>query len=183
MIQILKKKITKKIEKLSIEKSNYLSNNFLKEKKFIIKDKLIINDKFNNYLSSTIKKNSQDIFGIHNELNNLRLQNTISDQGYDKLVDQSLGDFVNSIYNPNQSLASSNVAAAIGIALAATVLTDDEDEPSKLNFSLSSSSAAENGGTTITLTATAENNVNSEITIRFFCIIFFIVLFYQICLK
>ena len=172
----INEKISKKIDKLSIEKSNYLSNDFLKNEKFIIKDKLIINDKFNNYLSSTIKKNSQDIYGIHNELNNLRLQNTISDQGYDKLVDQSLGDFVNSIYNPNQSLnkinvlSSSNVAVvtkAIGVALVATVLTNDEDEPSKLNFSLSSSSAAENGGTTITLTATAEDNVNSDTKVNF----------------
>jgi hypothetical protein len=163
----LNEKISKKINKLSIEKTNYLSNDFLKNEKFIVKDKLVVSDKFNNYLSSTINKNSQDIYGIHNELNNLRLQNTISDQGYDKLVDQSLGDFVNSIYNPNQSLANSNVVAAIGIAVAATALTDDEDEPSKLNFSLSSSSATENGGTTITLTATAEDNVNSDTKVNF----------------
>ena len=162
----LNEKISKKIDKLSIEKSNYFSNDFLKNEKFIIKDKLVVSDKFNNYLSSTINKNSQDIYGIHNELNNLRLQNSISDQGYDKLVDQSLGDFVNSIYNPNQSLTSSNVVAAIGIALAANVLTDSDKTPLKtINFSLSSSSSTENSGDTITLTATSTEAVSSNTVI------------------
>ena len=162
----LKKKVSKKINKLSKEKTNFLSNDFLKNEKFIVKDKLVVSDKFNNYLSSTINKNSQDIYGIHNELNNLRLQNSISDQGYDKLVDQSLGDFVNSIYNPNQSLTSSNVVAAIGIALAANVLTDSDKTPLKtINFSLSSSSSTENSGDTITLTATSTEAVSSNTVI------------------
>ena len=161
----LNEKISKKIDKLSKEKTNFLSNNFLKNKKFIVKDKLIVSDKFNDYLSSIIKKNNNDIFGIHNEINNLRIRNNISSKDFDKLINNSLSDFSNSILGNN--LYNESIIKAVTAILGISTLSDSEKEPSKLNFSLSTSSSLENAGTTITLTVTTKDNVSSNTVINF----------------
>ena len=92
------KYISNKIKKIYKKNSNYLSSDLLKSKKFIINDELILSEKFNEYLSTTIKENYLDIYGIHKEFYNLKKQNTISELTYNNLVNDSLFDFSTSCF-------------------------------------------------------------------------------------
>ena len=60
---------------LSEKTTSFLSNDNLK--KFLKKDTLIINKKFNTFLKETTKKNYLSFYGIHREIDNLRVKKII----------------------------------------------------------------------------------------------------------
>ena len=118
---------------LSEKTTSFLSNDNLK--KFLKKDTLIVNKRFNRFLKKTTKKNYLSFYGIHREIDNLRVKKIISNEQYSNLIQNSLTVFSKTVKTDKKNLG--NIAAA---AIAITGLSGSSSgssESSKLNFSLS----------------------------------------------
>jgi len=158
----------KLLNDLSDDKTNFFSEKSLNKEKLVVNQKLILSEKFDEYLKKTVNKNYLNIYGIHQELNILKTNYNISNNKLDKLISNSLVEFLDtSIKNQNgkSGLDKNTLAGLLTVGVVLSAL-DSEKEEEKLVFSLSSGSSDEDAGETITLTATTRQAVTSDTTVN-----------------
>ena len=148
------------------EATNFFSYDPLKKEELILSEKIIISKEFDKYLTSIIKEYYLYIFGIHLELNSLKIKHNISDSNYDKLIQTSLIEFANSYLNKNKNKNINDVFFGfIPMVVLADKLISNTDDPT-VTLTTSSSSIAENGSS-ITLTATLSSTTSEDVIISF----------------
>lgn len=158
----------KLLNDLSDNKTNFFSKKSLNKERLVVNQKLILSEEFDEYLKETVNKNYLNIYGIHQELNILKTSYNISNNKLDKLISNSLVEFLD-ISNKNQNgksaLSKDGLSGLIALGFVLSAL-DSEKEEEKLKFSLSKGSSSENAGETITLTATTKDAVTADTTIN-----------------
>ena len=159
---------TKLLNDLSDNKTNFFSEKSLNKEKLIVNQNLILSEKFDKYLKKTVNKNYLNIYGIHQELNILKTNYNISNNKLDKLISNSLVEFLDTSIKNQNGTSGLNRNTLGGLLTVGVVLSalDSEKEEEKLVFSLSSGSSDEDAGETITLTATTKDTVTADTTVN-----------------
>ena len=147
---------------LSEKTTSFLSNDILKKKKFLKKNTLIVNKRFNNFLKKTTKKNYLSFYGIHREIDNLRVKKIISEKQYNNLIQNSFTVFSKTVKADKKNISSTQLMQAAAALVAVDAISGETAEAKTLTFSLSAASLAENSGSTVTLTATTTKAVTSD---------------------
>ena len=149
---------------LSEKTTSFLSNDNLK--KFLKKDTLIVNKRFNAFLKKTTKKNYLSFYGIHREIDNLRVKKIISNEQYNNLIQNSLTVFSKTVKADKKNISSTQLIQAAAALLVVDAISGETAEGKTLTFSLSAASLAENSGSTVTLTATTTKAVTSDTVVN-----------------
>ena len=148
---------------LSEKTTSFLSNDILKKKKFLKKNTLTVNQRFNKFLKKTTKKNYLSFYGIHREIDNLRVKKIISEKQYNNLIQNSLSVFSKTVKADKKNISSTQLMQAVAALVGMDAISSGETEEGKtLTLSLSTASLAENSGSTVTLTATTTKAVKSD---------------------
>jgi hypothetical protein len=131
---------TKLLNDLSDNKTNFFSEKSLNKEKLIVNQKLILSEKFDEYLKKTVNKNYLNIYGIHQELNILKTNYNISNNKLDKLISNSLVEFLDtSIKNQNgkSGLNRNTLGGLLTAGVFFSVLDSEKEDGKSIGLSLS----------------------------------------------
>ena len=118
------------------------------------------------FLKKTTKKNYLSFYGIHREIDNLRVKKIISNEQYNNLIQNSLTVFSKTVKADKKNISSTQLIQAAAALLAVDAISGETAEGKTLTFSLSAASLAENSGSTVTLTATTTKAVTSDTVVN-----------------
>ena len=160
----------KLLNDLSDNKTNFFSKKSLNKERLVVNQKLILSEEFDEYLKETVNKNYLNIYGIHQELNILKTSYNISNNKLDKLISNSLVEFLD-ISNKNQNgksaLSKDGLSGLIALGFVLSALDSESENESALTVTLatSASNIAENAGSSLTLTATISQVADENVVV------------------